>query len=103
MFVCRLTCPSCSYESEPFTDGYDVHTDTHTVLCKDRMSKIVRIARLKGSEIPAAASDDFSIESLVRSDNDEVVRTQLGVEEELDAVCPSCGHQTLLKEVMGIR
>lgn len=102
MFVCMLKCPSCYYESDSFFEGYDVHTDTHTVLCKNLLTRVVRFVRLANSELPFAAKDDSSIEDFARADNEEVVRTQIGVEEELDAICPNCGHQRLLKEVVGI-
>ena len=103
MIICRLTCPKCSYESDPFDERYSVHSETHTILCLNQESKSIRIAMLRDDDIPEGVSDDKLIEALVLREGEEALQTRVGKEETIHAVCPRCGHWGLQKTILGIR
>jgi hypothetical protein len=103
MIVCKLKCGKCDYESAPFVEGYSVHSDSHTVLCKNRGTNTIRIAELKNKEIGEDAETDSQIEAIAVCDDEEVLKTNLGVEERLGVPCPVCGNKGLDKIIVGVQ
>lgn len=103
MFVCKLDCSECDYQSEPFIDGYDLHSAESTFICQDSETHKIRFLNLKNSEVPIETLTDDEIESLVPINPSEVIiRSQFGEEEILNIQCPLCGRENLLKKLIGI-
>ena len=103
MIICKLMCCSCDYESPPFAEGYSVHSDSHTILCVNRERNTIRIAELKNKDIGEDVESDSQIEAIAVCDDEEVIKTNLGVEEKLGVPCPACGHVGLDKIIVGVQ
>ena len=102
MFVCKLKCCNCDYESEHFVEGYSVHCESHTILCVDRTTNRIRIATLANSHIPEGAETDGQIEAIVLCEGEDVLKTTFGQAEQLPVRCPLCNHKGLRKEILGL-
>lgn len=103
MFVCKIDCIDCDYQSDPFIEGYNLHSDAFTFLCQNSETQEIRFLTLSKSEIPVELVTDDQIESFVTINPPEkIIKSHFGVEEIINIQCPNCGRDGLSKRIIGV-
>lgn len=110
MFVSKLKCSMCSYNSPVFGESLDLHEGTYSFVFQrtDTMAIVVKeisMTRLaENSIVLDMPGISKVIEEHFASDSERFVRIPLvDSQVPVDAVCPQCGNSPIMKVVVGLQ
>ena len=108
MWICVLTCPNCAYESNEFTQGFDIFEQTCTVLFVRKSDKQFHICVITETELKAHGADmdtgeglDSAILAMATAEED-YVKLPFGQDASIEAKCPDCGNIGLNRKITGM-
>ena len=110
MFISKLICLSCGYESEDFSDGINLHSETYSFVIQNEVSKEIIIKEIPEQAIKkikidiGSAGVELLLQKAICKENESLIIIPLAeFDVSIEVECPNCNSNTLMKVLCGMQ
>lgn len=88
MFIAKISCHDCEYETDEFVNGYDPGLGTHTFVFQNIETKCLRFAVVETQDEIKRSEQKKTVDKLCSS---KEVYVDTFLQGAIAAMCPKCG------------
>jgi len=107
MFISRLKCAKCHFQTPTFVDSHSIQDDTHTFLFRNAKTGGIRIAEILSGDLHQAGvnltADRIDVSTFAEKDEAQLEIPWGKDNVQVATSCPNCGEEGLIKIIEGIQ